>query len=115
MSDEAKIATTKAWQGVKCSQARSLKLDDPGLERSEVLPGGIQENMIDLLGGYLPGWVRVLLLRPLLYAWSFGWFLCPSGLICFAAVFLTVCVGIMGGNLCSVMPATHSLFTASGF
>ena len=76
-----------------------------------MLSGGIQENMIDLPEGYPPEWVGMLMLMPLLHAWSFGWFLCSIGLIFISTVFLTVCV-IMGGNLRSMTPATHSLITA---
>ena len=104
MSDKAKIA--------RSSQVRSPQLGDQGLERSAVLSGGIQETMIDLLEGYLPEWVRMPMLRLLLYAWFFEWFLSSIGLIFFSTAFLTVCVVIMGGNLRSATPATHSLITA---
>ena len=55
--------------------------------------------MIDLPGGYPPEWVRLLMLRLLLYAWSLRWFLCSIGLIFFSATFLVVCDVIMGRNL----------------
>ena len=71
--------------------------------------------MIDLPGGYPPEWIGVLLLRPLMYAWSFGWFLFSIGLISFSAIFLIVSVGIMGGNLRSAAPASYSLYTATRF
>lgn len=75
---EAPSSTIRAWQGVKCSQVAD-----------------VQENMIDLPEGYPLGWVGLLLLRLLLYAWSFGWPLCPIGLV-FSAIFLVVSIGIMG-------------------
>ena len=59
-------------------------------------------------------WVGQLILRPLLYAWSFGWFLCSIGLIYFSATFLVVCVGIMGGNLRTAAPVHEVLCVGCG-
>ena len=69
-----------------------------------MLSGGIQENMIDLPVDYPPDWVGMSLLGPLLYAWSFEWLTLTIGLMFGSAVFLTVCVGIMGGSLRSAPP-----------
>ena len=109
MSDETELAAIKAWQGSReilqgiKPQARRAR---PGKGRSA--PRWHPRNMTDLPEGHPPEWVGLLMLRPLLCEWSLGWFLCSIGLIFFSTTFLAACVGIVGGNLRTATPATHS-------